>query len=168
MPACLLQVLCGKVHKCIIPLFVEALKHSVIATDRPEAVVEVGGVEQRPGLPGLLQDRQHDLVPQGRVQAQYLLDVAEQLGGLHLGQQAALLQVQQPAQEQLQKGIRQETSHQTRRGHKAFKAKGVLVEGELLRHLGQPEQHVGVQLALELLQTIRLLQRDGHHLENPP
>lgn len=75
----------------------------MITTDRPEAVVQVRGVQQRPGLPGLLQDGQHDLVPQGRVEADDLLDVAEQLGGLHLGQQAALLQVQQPTQEQLQR-----------------------------------------------------------------
>jgi len=127
MPACLFSVLCSKVHKCIIPLFVvpvEVLKHSVIATDRPETVVKVGGVEQSPGLPGLLQDWQHDLVPQGRVESQYLLDVTEQLGGLHLGQQTAFLQVQQPAQEQLQKVIQKKMSHQTLCWHKAFKAKG--------------------------------------------
>lgn len=63
--------------------------------------MQVGGVQQGPGLPGLVQDRQHDLVPQGPVQADDLLDVAEQLGGLHLGQEAALLQVQQDAQEEL-------------------------------------------------------------------
>lgn len=34
---------------------------------------------------------------------------------------------------------------------------GVLVEGELPRHLGQPEQRVGVEFALELLQTVQLL-----------
>ncbi len=67
--------------------------------------MQVGGVEQSAGLPGLLQDRQHDLIPQGRVQTDNLLDVAEQLGGLHLRQQAALLQVQQPAQEQLYRVI---------------------------------------------------------------
>lgn len=74
-------------------------------TDRPEAVVEVSGVEKRPGLPGLLQDRQHDLVPQGGVEEDDLLDVTERLGGLHLRQQAALLQVQQPTQEQLEKNM---------------------------------------------------------------
>lgn len=77
----------------------------MIATDRPEAVVKVGGVQQSARLPGLLQDRQHDLVPQQRVQADDLVDVAEHLGGLHLGQQAALLQVQQAAQEQLQRAV---------------------------------------------------------------
>lgn len=75
----------------------------MIATHRPEAVVQDGGVKQSPSLPGFVQDRQHDLVPQGRVEADDLLDVAEQLGGLHLRQQATLLQVQQPAQEQLQR-----------------------------------------------------------------
>lgn len=70
-------------------------------TDRLEAVVKVRGVEQSAALPGLLQDGQHDLVPQGCVEADYLLDVTEQLGGLHLRQQTALLQVQQPTQEQL-------------------------------------------------------------------
>lgn len=74
---------------------------SVITTDRPEAVVQIGGVQQCPGLPGLLQDGQHDLVPQGRVEVDDLLDVAEQLAGLGLGEQAAVLQVQQPAEEQL-------------------------------------------------------------------
>lgn len=74
---------------------------SVIPTDRPEAEVQIGWVQQCPGLPGLLQDGQHDLVPQGRVEADDLLDVAEQLGGLRLGEQAAVLQVQQPAEEQL-------------------------------------------------------------------
>lgn len=73
-------------------------------TDRPEAVVQVPGVQQRPGLPGLVQGGPHDLVPQGGVEADDLRDVAEQLGGLHLGEQAALLQVQQPAAEQLQGG----------------------------------------------------------------
>lgn len=73
-------------------------------TDRPEAVVQVGGVQQGPGLSGLVQHRQHDLVPEGGVEADDLLDVAEQLGRLHLGQQAALLQVQQAGQEQLRKG----------------------------------------------------------------
>ncbi len=73
----------------------------MITTDRPEAVVQVSGVEQSPGLPGLLQNRQHDLVPQGCVEADDLLDVTEQLGGLHLRQQTALLQIQQPTQEQL-------------------------------------------------------------------
>lgn len=77
--------------------------HSVTTTDHPEAMVKVGGVEQSPGLPSFLQDRQHDLVPQGRVEADDLLDVTEQLGGLHLNQQTALLQVQQPTQEQLEK-----------------------------------------------------------------
>lgn len=77
---------------------------SVLPTDRPEAVVQVPGVEQGPRLPGFVQDGPHHLVPQGRVEADDLLDVAEQLGGLHLGEQAALLQVQQPAQEQLQVG----------------------------------------------------------------
>lgn len=70
-------------------------------TDRHEAVVQVGGVEERSRLPALLQHRQHHLVPQGPVKANDLLDVAEQLGRLHLGQQAALLQVQQPTQEEL-------------------------------------------------------------------
>lgn len=70
-------------------------------TDHHEAVVQVGGVEERAGLPGLLQDGQHDLVPQLPVKANDLLDVAEELGGLHLRQQAALLQVDQPAQEEL-------------------------------------------------------------------
>lgn len=73
-------------------------------------MVEVSGVEQSPGLPGLLQDRQHDLVPQGRVEADDLLDVSEQLGGLHLRQQTALLQVQQPTQEQLHRAIGQNMS----------------------------------------------------------
>lgn len=76
----------------------------VIPTDRPEAFVQVPGVQQRPCLPGLVQGGPHDLVPQGGVQADDLWDVAEQLGGLHLGEQAALLQVQQPALEQLQRG----------------------------------------------------------------
>lgn len=75
----------------------------VTLTDRGEAVVQVGGVEERVGPPGLLQDRQHDLGPQGPVKANDLLDVAEQLGRLHLRQQAALLQVEQPAQEELQR-----------------------------------------------------------------
>lgn len=83
-------------------------------TDRPESVVQVRGVQQRPGLPGLLQDGQHDLVPQGGVKLDDLLDVAEQLGGLHLGQQAALLQVQQRAQEQLRGGVYCETDTLTR------------------------------------------------------
>lgn len=74
---------------------------STTGTDRHEAVVQVGGVEECPRLPGLLQHRQHHLVPQGPVKANDLLDVAEQLGRLHLHQQAALLQVQQPAQEEL-------------------------------------------------------------------
>lgn len=78
--------------------------HFLRATDRPEAVVQVPGVQQRPCLLGLVQGGPHDLVPQGGVEADDLLDVAEQLGGLHLGEQAALLQVQQPAQEQLQGG----------------------------------------------------------------
>lgn len=73
----------------------------MLPTDRPEAFVQVPGVQQRPCLPGLVQGGPHDLVPQGGVEADDLLDVAEQLGGLHLGEQAALLQVQQPAQEQL-------------------------------------------------------------------
>lgn len=73
-----------------------------VPTDRPEAVVELRGVQQGPGPPGLLQDGDHDLVPQSRVEPDYLLDVTEQLVGLHLRQQAALLQVQQPTQEQLQ------------------------------------------------------------------
>lgn len=64
-------------------------------------MVQVGGVEERAGLPGLLQGGQHDLVPQLPVKANDLLDVAEELGGLHLRQQAALLQVDQPAQEEL-------------------------------------------------------------------
>lgn len=85
--------------------FVKAVEmiyiYNMITTDRPEALLQVSGVEQSPGLPGLLQHRQHDLVPQGRVEADYLLDVTEQLGGLHLRQQTALLQVQQPTQEQL-------------------------------------------------------------------
>lgn len=70
-------------------------------TDRPEALVQIGGVQQRPGLSGLLQDGQHDFVPQGRVEADDLLDVTEQLCRLRLGEQAAVLQVQQPAEEQL-------------------------------------------------------------------
>lgn len=74
---------------------------SATRTDRHEAVVQVGGVEQCTRLPGLLQHRQHHLVPQGPVKAHDLLDVAEQLGRLRLGQQAALLQVQQPTQEEL-------------------------------------------------------------------
>lgn len=78
--------------------------HFLLPTDRPEAVVQVPGVQQRPGLLGLVQGGPHDLVPQCGVQADDLLDVAEQLGGLHLGEQVALLQVQQPAQEQLQGG----------------------------------------------------------------
>lgn len=65
--------------------------------------MKVSWVEQGPGLPGLLQHRQHDLVPQGRVEADNLLNVAEELGGLHIRQQATLLQVQQPTQEQLEK-----------------------------------------------------------------
>lgn len=73
-------------------------------TDRREPQVQVRGVQQRPRLPGLPQDGQHDLVPQRGVKLDDLLDVAEELGGLHLGQQAALLQVQQPAQEQLRGG----------------------------------------------------------------
>lgn len=77
---------------------------SVLPTDRPEAFVQVPGVQQRPRLPGLVQGGPHDLAPQGGVQADDLWDVAEQLGGLHLGEQAALLQVQQPALEQLQGG----------------------------------------------------------------
>lgn len=68
-----------------------------------EAVVQAGGVEQRPGLPGLLQDGQHDLVPQLPVEADDLLDVAEEPGGLHLRQQAALLQVDQAAEEELRR-----------------------------------------------------------------
>lgn len=63
--------------------------------------MEAGRIEQGPFLPGLIQDRQHDLVPQTGVEADDLLDVTEQLGGLHLRQQAALLQVQQPTQEPL-------------------------------------------------------------------
>lgn len=103
-------MLCGKVHGFLITFFFSPLFfggtcgehiYAVIATHRPEAVVQDSGVEQSPSLPGLVQDRQHDLVPQGGVEADDLLDVAEQLGGLHLRQQAALLQVQQPAQEQL-------------------------------------------------------------------
>lgn len=74
---------------------------SAAGTDRHEAAVQVGGVEEGARLPGLLQDRQHHLVPQGPVKPDDLLDVAEQLGRLHLRQQAALLQVQQPTQEQL-------------------------------------------------------------------
>lgn len=66
-------------------------------------MVKGGGVQQRPGLPGLLQDRQHDLIPQGRVEAHNLLDVTEHLGGLHLRQQTALLQAQQPVHEQLER-----------------------------------------------------------------
>lgn len=67
--------------------------HSVTTTDRHEAVVELCRVEQSPGLSGLFQDWQHDLVPQGCVEADDLLDVAEQLSGLHLCQQTTLLQV---------------------------------------------------------------------------
>lgn len=74
---------------------------STPGTDRHEAVVQVGGVQECTRLPGLLQHRQHHLAPQGPVEANDLLDVAEQLGRLHLRQQAALLQVQQPAQEEL-------------------------------------------------------------------
>lgn len=74
---------------------------STTLTDRHEAVVQVVGVEECTRLPGLLQDRQHHLVPQGPVKANDLLDVAEQLGRLRLRQQAALLQVQQPTQEEL-------------------------------------------------------------------
>lgn len=77
------------------------LRRNIFTTDLLEALVQLGGVQQRPGLPGFFQDGQHDLVPQGCVEADDLLDVAEQLGGLHLGQQAALLQVQQPRQEKL-------------------------------------------------------------------
>lgn len=73
-----------------------------LVSDHHEAVVQVGGVQECTGLPGLLQDGQHDLVPQLPVKAKDLLDVAEQLGGLHLRQQAALLQVDQPTQEELQ------------------------------------------------------------------
>lgn len=76
---------------------------SVTLTDRGEAVVQVGGVEECAGPPGLVQDRQHDLGPQGPVKANDLLDVAEQLGRLHLRQQATLLQVEQPAQEALRR-----------------------------------------------------------------
>lgn len=77
---------------------------TVLPTDRPEAFVQVPRVQQRPCLPGLVQGGPHDLVPQGGVQADDLWNVAEQFGGLHLGEQAALLQVQQPALEQLQRG----------------------------------------------------------------
>lgn len=83
-------------------MFVLVFLRSVLPTDRPEAFVQVPGVQQRPCLPGLVQGGPHDLVPQGGVQADDLRDVAEQLGGLHLGEQAALLQVEQPALEQLQ------------------------------------------------------------------
>lgn len=69
--------------------------------------MQVPGVQQRPCLLGLVESWTHDLVPQGRVQADDLLDVAEQLVGLHLGEQAAFLQVQQAAQEQLQRGQRE-------------------------------------------------------------
>lgn len=81
----------------------------MIPTDRPEALVQVGGIQQRPGLPGLLQDGQHDFVPQGRVEVDDLLDVAEQLAGLRLGEQAAVLQVQQPAEEQLRRNKKKNT-----------------------------------------------------------
>ena len=70
-------------------------------THRGEAVVEGDGVQQGPGLPCLLQGGQHHLAPQGRVQTHQVLDVAEHLGGVHLRQQAALLQVEEAAQEQL-------------------------------------------------------------------
>lgn len=73
-------------------------------TNHSETMVKVSGVEQSPGLPSLLQGRQHDLGPKGGVEADDLLNIAEQLGGFHLRQQAALLQVQQPTQEQLQEG----------------------------------------------------------------
>lgn len=55
------------------------------------------------GLPGLVQDGQHDLVPQRPVKADDLVDVAEKLRGLHLHQQAAVLQVQQATQEELRR-----------------------------------------------------------------
>lgn len=84
-------------------------------TDHHEAVVQVGGVEECTGLPGLLQDGQHDLVPQLPVQADDLLDVAEQLRGLHLRQQAALLQVDQATQEELQKPRRLQCASWPRR-----------------------------------------------------
>lgn len=89
---------------CVQTFDVIIVLHSVLPTDRPEAFVQVPGVQQRPCLPGLVQGGPHDLVPQGGVQADDLWDVAEQLGGLHLGEQAALLQVQQPALEQLRGG----------------------------------------------------------------
>lgn len=71
-------------------------------TDRPEAMLQVSGVKQSPGLPCLVQNRQHNLVPQGCVQADDLLDVTEQFGRFHLSQQPTLLQVQQSTQEQLE------------------------------------------------------------------
>lgn len=77
---------------------------SASAADLDEAVVQAGGVQEGAGLPGRLQDGQHDLAPQLPVKADDLLDVAEQLGGLRLRQQAALLQVDQPAQEELRGG----------------------------------------------------------------
>lgn len=73
------------------------------ATYRSETVVKVSGVQQSPGLPSLLQGRQHDLGPKGGVEAGDLLNITEQPGGLDLRQQAALLQVQQSTQEQLEK-----------------------------------------------------------------
>lgn len=82
--------------------------HSVTAADRHEAVVELRRVEYSPGLSGLFQHWQHDLVPQGRVETDDLLDVAEQPGGLHLRQQTTLLQVEQATQEQLERAIAQD------------------------------------------------------------
>lgn len=80
----------GKHHwtNALLPMWISSPSTFTVSTvtHRPEAVVEVGGVEQSPGLPGLLQSREHHLVPQGRVEADYLLDVTEELGGFHLGQ----------------------------------------------------------------------------------
>lgn len=77
------------IHIILVPVII----HSVTTTDRHEAVVELGRVEQSPGLSGLFQDWQHDLVPQGCVETDDLLDIAEQLGRLHLCQQTTFLQV---------------------------------------------------------------------------
>lgn len=84
--------------------------NSLLQTDRPEAIVQVPWVKQRPCLLGLVQGGSHDLVPQRGVQVDDLLDVTEQFVGLHLREQAALLQVQQAAQEQLQGGRRKKGS----------------------------------------------------------
>lgn len=65
-------------------------------------MMEFSWVQQSPILSGIFQHWQHDLGPQGSMKSDNLLDVAEELGGLHLHQQATLLQVQQPTQKQLE------------------------------------------------------------------